>query len=124
MDHGGEALIGLVGAHSDAFELPEPFEEVVNEMLPFVHFLVDGEEPCTTGTLRDDDIGAALGDNGAAIEGLVGDQRVEGQCSTRGGTTVSKGSLGRSRKRMRLPSASVSAGILGHAASQRPIAWL
>src|ERR1044072_4935624 len=43
MDHGGEALIGLVGAHCDAFELLEPSEEVLDEMSPFIDFLVDGE---------------------------------------------------------------------------------
>jgi len=30
MDHGGEALIGLVGAHGDAFELLELAEEVLD----------------------------------------------------------------------------------------------
>jgi hypothetical protein len=30
MDRGGEALIGLVGAHCDAFELLELAEEVLN----------------------------------------------------------------------------------------------
>jgi hypothetical protein len=30
MDHGGEALIGLVSAHRDAFELLEPAEEVLD----------------------------------------------------------------------------------------------
>src|ERR1700692_4278186 len=32
IDHGGEALIGLVGAHGDAFELLELAEEVFDEM--------------------------------------------------------------------------------------------
>ena len=38
MNHGGEALIGLVGAHGDAFELLELGEEVLDEMPPFVDF--------------------------------------------------------------------------------------
>src|SRR5436190_1384138 len=82
MDHGGEALIGLVGAHGDAFELLEPAEEVFDQVPPFVHLLVDGERRCATRMLGDDDFGAArvdFGDNGVAVEGLVGDQRVEGQ---------------------------------------------
>ena len=37
MDHGGEALIRLVGAHGDALELLELAEEVFDEMPPFVH---------------------------------------------------------------------------------------
>jgi hypothetical protein len=82
MDHRGEALIGLVGAHGDAFELLEPSEEVLDEMPPFVHFLVDGERLCAARMLGDNDFGAArveFCDNGVAIERLVGDQRVEGQ---------------------------------------------
>jgi hypothetical protein len=82
MDHGGEALIGLVGAHGDAFELLELAEEVLDEMPPFVHLFVDGERLCAARMLGDDDLGAArveFGDDGVAVERLVGDQRVEGQ---------------------------------------------
>ena len=45
MDHGGEALIGLFGAHGDALELLELSEEVLDEVPPLVHLLVDGERP-------------------------------------------------------------------------------
>ena len=41
MDHGGEALIGFVGAHGDAFELLELAEEVLDQMAPFVDLGVD-----------------------------------------------------------------------------------
>jgi hypothetical protein len=47
MDHGGEALVGLVGAHGDAFELLDLAEEVFDEMPPFVYLLVDDEGLCT-----------------------------------------------------------------------------
>src|SRR4249919_160430 len=82
MDHGGEALIGFIGAQRDAFELLEPAEEVLDQMPPFVHLRVDGERRCAARMLGDDDRGAArveIGDDGIAVEGLVGDQRVEGQ---------------------------------------------
>ena len=59
MDHGGKALIGLVGAHGDAFELLELSEEVLDQVPPFVHLLVDGERLCSARMLRDDDLGAA-----------------------------------------------------------------
>ncbi len=53
MDHGGEALIGLIGAHGNAFELLELAEEVLDEMPPFVHLLVDGERRCAPRMLGD-----------------------------------------------------------------------
>src|SRR5712671_8056673 len=51
-------------------------------MPPFVHLLIDGEGLGTARMLGDDGFGAArveIGDNGVAVERLVGDQRVEGQ---------------------------------------------
>jgi ATP-dependent protease HslVU (ClpYQ) peptidase subunit len=48
MDHGGEALIGLAGAHRDAFELFEPAEEVLNEMPPFVATAASIARPAKT----------------------------------------------------------------------------
>src|SRR5208282_1956328 len=80
MDHGGEALIGFIGAHGDALELLELAEEILDQMSPFIHFLVDGERPCAARMLGDDDLGAALievGDDGVRVERLVGDERVE-----------------------------------------------
>ena len=80
MDHGGEALIGFVGAERDAFELLELAEEVFDQMPPFVHFLVNGKRFCPARMLGDDDFGAArveIGDDGVAVERLVGDQRAE-----------------------------------------------
>ena len=46
MDHIGEALIGLVGAHGDAFQPFELAEEVLDQVPPFVHLLVEGERLC------------------------------------------------------------------------------
>src|SRR5882757_9972058 len=82
MDHGSEALIGLAGSHCDAFELLEPAEEVLDEMPPFVHLLVDGKRLGTARMLGDDGLGTAgveIRDDDVAVERLVGDQRVEGQ---------------------------------------------
>ena len=101
-------MIGLVGAHGDAFELLELAEEVFDEMPPFVHLLVDGERLCAQRMLGDDDLGAS-----------------KANPSMSGGTpTVSKRCPGRSTKRTRLPSASVRARILVVMPPfERPIAW-
>jgi hypothetical protein len=37
MDHGGEALICLVGSHRDALEFFELTEEIFDQMPPFIH---------------------------------------------------------------------------------------
>jgi hypothetical protein len=73
MDHGGETLIGLVGAHGDAFELLELAEEVLDEMPPLVHLLVDRKRLCAARMLGNHDLCAArveLGDNSVAVERL------------------------------------------------------
>src|SRR5262245_48535711 len=82
MDHGGEALIGFVGAERDAFELLELAEEIFDQVPPFVHLLVNGERLCSAGMLRDHNLGATrveIGNDGVAVERFVGDQCVEGQ---------------------------------------------
>jgi hypothetical protein len=129
MDHGGEALISLVGAHGDAFELLELAEEVFDEMPPFVHLLVDGERHCATRMLGDDDLGAArvefaimalLSNALSAIKASKANPSMSGDTPT-----VSKRCPGRSTKRTRLPSASVKARILVVMPSfERPMAWL
>src|SRR5215204_494383 len=81
MDDGDEALIGFVGAHGDAFEVFELTEEVLDQMAPLVHLSVEGERLGATRMLGDDNLGAAfieVGDQRIAVEGLVGDQRSEG----------------------------------------------
>src|SRR3954462_15156851 len=80
IDHGFEALIGLVGAHGNALELLELAEEVLDQMAPFVHFGVDLERGGTARMLRDHDLGAALvevGNDLVAVESRVGDQGTE-----------------------------------------------
>ena len=82
MDEGGEALIGFVGAHCDAFELLELAEEVFDQVAPFVEFGVERQRHGTPRMLRDDDFGAALvqlGNDGIAVKGLVGDQSAKGE---------------------------------------------
>ena len=81
MDHCCEALIGLVGTHGDTFEFFELGEEVFDQVTPFVHFHVNRERRNTARMLGDDGLGAAcvdVGDDGIAVESLVGDQRIEG----------------------------------------------
>jgi hypothetical protein len=66
MEHGGEALIGLVRAHGDAFEALELAEEVFDEMPPFVHLIVDDERLCATqAVMVDGDKAAQRGGNNA-----------------------------------------------------------
>ena len=80
IDHGGEALVGFVGSHGNALELLEPTEEVLNEMPPFVEFAIERQWSCASWVLRDDDLGPArieIGDDGIAVEGLVGDETTE-----------------------------------------------
>ncbi len=51
-------------------------------MTPFVHFGVERQGLGAAWMLGDDDLGAALvevGDEGVAVEGLVGDQGAEGK---------------------------------------------
>ena len=56
----GEALVGLVGSHGDAFELLELAEEVLDQVAPFVDVRVDSERLGAPGMLGDDDLGAAF----------------------------------------------------------------
>ena len=59
VDHCGEAGVGFVGPHGDAFELLELAEEVFDQVTPFVHLGVDRERLQATRMLRDHDLGAA-----------------------------------------------------------------
>ena len=80
MDDGVEAGVSFVGAQCDALELFEFTEEVLDQMPPFVHFGIDRQFAGSALMLGDDDLGAPfveVGDDGVAVECLVGDQRVE-----------------------------------------------
>src|SRR4029077_7207588 len=82
MNDCAEALVGFVGSHGDAFKLFEFAEEILDQMTPFVHLVVDRKRLGSPRMLGDDDLGAALveiGDDGVAVESLVGDQGVKGE---------------------------------------------
>lgn len=115
VDHGGEALIGFVGAERDAFELLERAKKIFDQMPPSVHPIVDGKRFRPARMLGDDDFGAPrveIGDDGVAVERFVGDEHVESDASRSGATPiVSKRCPGMGVKRTRLPSGSVSARI-------------
>jgi hypothetical protein len=71
-------VIGFVGAQGDTLELLELGEEVLDQMPPLVHLVVDGERLCAAWMLRDDDLGSShfeFGDDGVAVERLVGDAK-------------------------------------------------
>ena len=73
-------MVGFVGSHGNAFELLEPTEEVFDEMAPFVEFAIERQWFCASWVLRDDNLGTAgieIGDDGIAVECLVGDQTSE-----------------------------------------------
>ena len=80
VDHGGETLVGFVAAQGDAFELFDLAEEVLDQMAPFVDFRVDVERAFASGTLGDDDFGAAfvqVCDNPIRIKCFVGNEAAE-----------------------------------------------
>jgi hypothetical protein len=80
MDDGIEALVGFVGAHSDTLEFLEFAEEVLDRMTAFAEFGVERQGRRASWILRDNDLGAAfveIGNDGVAVEGLVGDQAAE-----------------------------------------------
>src|SRR5882757_8135409 len=82
MDVRSEALIGFVCAHGDAFEFLELAEEVLDQVAPLVDFSVDRQRRGAPWMLRNDDLGAAaveIGNDGIAVEGLVGDEAIKGE---------------------------------------------
>jgi len=128
MDVCGEALICFVCAHCDAFEFLELAEEILDQVTPLVDLGVDRQRGGAPWMLRDDDLGTALvevGNDGIAVEGLVGDEAVKGETvDERRDARRTKRWPDMRTKRTRLPSASVSASILVVMPPlERPIAW-
>lgn len=80
MNHRCEALIGFVAAHRDTFEFLQFAEEILDQMPPFIHLLVDFEGLGAARMLRNDNLGTAVVercDNRVAVERLVPDQRTK-----------------------------------------------
>ena len=66
--------VGFVASHCDAFEFLQFAKEILDQMPPFIHLLVDFEGLGTARMLRDDDLGTAFVegcDDGVAVERLV-----------------------------------------------------
>lgn len=73
---GGELIVG----NAQAFELLELAEEVLDQVLPFVHLLVDRPRRSSARMLGDDGLCSALVeicDDGIGVERFVGDQAIE-----------------------------------------------
>jgi len=82
MDHGCEAGIGLVRAQGNTAEVFQIAEEILDQMPPFVHYLVDLQWFFALGPLGNADQRAALVhfvDDPVCIEGLVRQQGLEFQ---------------------------------------------
>jgi hypothetical protein len=81
IDVGRKALIGFVGAHGDALEVLELADEVLDQVAPLIHLLINGERLRSARVLGDHRLGPSLverGEHPVAVEGFVPDQRVEG----------------------------------------------
>jgi hypothetical protein len=80
VDHRLEAAVCLVTSHRYAFEFLQLAEEILDQVAPFVDFLVDVERLGAPLMLRDDDLRPAfvqVFDDPVGIESLVGDQAAE-----------------------------------------------
>ena len=70
-------MVRFVGSHGEALELFELAEEVLDEMSPFVELAIERQGSGAPWVLGDDDLGPArieIGNDGIAVEGLVGDE--------------------------------------------------
>jgi hypothetical protein len=82
VDHGGKGAVCFVCPHGDALVFFEPAEEVLDEMAPFIHLPIEGQRFGAAWMLSDDRLDGAsveIGDEPIAVEGHIGDQRIEGQ---------------------------------------------
>src|SRR6187399_1473095 len=127
MDICGEALVGFVGAHGDAFEFLELAEEILDQVTPLVDFRIGRGEArrgcCEITILAPRSLRSAM--MKLLSKALSAMKPSKARPSMSGATpTVSKRWPGIRTKRTRLPSASVSARILVVMPPlDRPIAW-
>lgn len=80
MDHGAVTVFGFVGPERDAIELLEFAKEVLDEVAPLLHLLIDRERLTALRSLRDDYLGAArvhVFNDHVAVIGLVSQQGSE-----------------------------------------------
>ncbi len=80
VDHGSIALIGFVAARGDTLELLELAEEILDQVTPFVHLLIDLNRLFSLRALGDHDFGPALVqgvDDPIAVKRLIGQQGLE-----------------------------------------------
>ena len=80
IEEAGKAGIGLFVAGCDASECLEMAEEVLDQMAPFVHFVIMRDAPGAVSLGRDDRCGTAFIEVGAqpvVVEGLVADERLK-----------------------------------------------
>lgn len=88
IDHCFEGCVGLVGSHCDALELFEFAEEVLDQVTTFVEVRVDDQRFAASWVLRNTDQRPAfvhLRDDPVAVEGLVGQHRIEADAVDQGG---------------------------------------
>lgn len=108
-------MVGFLGVHCDALEPHELIEKVLHEMTPILHLGVERQWLGAARMLGDDNLGAAfvgVGDDGAAVEGLVGDRTAESDAVNERRHADGIGAMPGSRpKWTRLPSASVERGF-------------
>jgi len=81
MDHGFEAGVGFVIAGRDPSELLDLGKIVFDEMAPSIHVDIMGYGIFPVGLRRDDGHRSfliELGADGVGVEGLVGDQGIDG----------------------------------------------
>ncbi len=82
MDHGGKAGVGLVWPHGDTAEILQITEEILNQMPPLVHYLVNLQWFFPLWALRNADHRTAfihLVDDPVGIKSFIRQEGVEGE---------------------------------------------
>jgi len=81
IDHGSEAAVGLVVTRGDTAELLESLETVLDEMTPFVHLLIvgnNGPSVCLGGNDGESPSLIQFGAQSVIVKGLVRNEGFEG----------------------------------------------